>query len=207
MTRHDSAAVEMSGIIDLVVCTATSYGQSAIRAVDLKTEDAGSMDADSPTGLIEALGSEDAGPANEAEVDILTKHGLQLALYYRALKSIEDARAAQGMPSRLVLPPAILVGVTGRIIEIQKRCLRILSQTLMHCSRGARGWHCHPRCRFHSLRGYLLSCLKYVIDAHSAQAKFRFADRETRNAQSKNPFAQSYTQGHGNRLGCTGKEK
>ncbi len=123
MTRHDSAVVEMSGIIDLVVCTATSDGQSAIRAVDLKTEDAGSMDADSPTGLIEALGSEEAGPINEAEVDILTKHGLQLALYYRALKSIEDARAAQGMPSRLVLPPAILVGVTGRLVEYSEEML------------------------------------------------------------------------------------
>ena len=117
MTSYDSAVVEMSGIIDLVVCSVSSDGQPAIRAVDLKTEDAGSIDDDSPTGLIEALGSEEAGPVNDSEMEILSKHGLQLALYYRALKSIEDARAAQGIPSRQVLPPAILIGVTGRMVE------------------------------------------------------------------------------------------
>ena len=117
MTSYDSAVVEMSGIIDLVVCSVSSDGQPAIRAVDLKTEDAGSIDDESPTGLIEALGSEEAGPVNDSEMEILSKHGLQLALYYRALKSIEDARAAQGIPSRQVLPPAILIGVTGRMVE------------------------------------------------------------------------------------------
>ncbi len=123
ISSHDSAIVEMSGIIDLVICTVSSDGQPAIRAVDLKTEDAGSIDADSPTGLIETLGSEEVGPANHSEMEILSKHGLQLALYYRALKSIEDARAAQGIPSRQVLPPAILVGVTGRVVEYPEEML------------------------------------------------------------------------------------
>ena len=123
MTSHDGAVVEMSGIIDLVVCTATSDGQPTIRAVDLKTEDAGLIDSDSPSALIETLGSEETGPANEAEVEMLSKHGLQLALYYRALKSIEQARAAQGMPARRVLPPAILIGVTGRMVEYPEEML------------------------------------------------------------------------------------
>ncbi len=123
ITRHDSAIVEMSGIIDLVVCTVSSDGKAAIRAVDLKTEDAGSIDNDSTTGLIEALGSEKTGPANDAEVNMLAKHGLQLALYYRALKSIEDAREAQGITSRQVLPPAILIGVTGRLVEYPEEML------------------------------------------------------------------------------------
>ena len=122
-TRHDNAIVEMSGIIDLVVCTVSSDGEPAIRAVDLKTEDAGSIDDDSATGLIEALGSEKVGPANDAESEMLAKHGLQLALYYRALKSIEDARQAEGIPSRKVLPPAILVGVTGRLVEYSQEML------------------------------------------------------------------------------------
>ena len=113
----------MSGIIDLVVCTVSSDGEPAIRAVDLKTEDAGSIDEDSATGLIEALNSEKIGPANDAESEILAKHGLQLALYYRALKSIEDAREAQGITSRKVLPPAILVGVTGRLVEYSQEML------------------------------------------------------------------------------------
>ena len=123
MISHDSAVVEMSGIIDLVVCTQTTDGQSAIRAVDLKTEDAGAIDADTPTRLIEALGSEEAGPANEAETEVLSKHSLQLALYYRALKSIEDAREAEGLSSRQVLPPAILIGVTGRLVEYPEEML------------------------------------------------------------------------------------
>ena len=54
---------------------------------------------------------------------MLSKHGLQLALYYRALKSIEQARAAQGMPARRVLPPAILIGVTGRMVEYPEEML------------------------------------------------------------------------------------
>lgn len=123
MISHDSAVVEMSGIIDLVVCTQTTDGQPAIRAVDLKTEDAGAIDADTPTRLIEALGSEEAGPANEAETEVLSKHSLQLALYYRALKSIEDAREAEGLSSRQVLPPAILIGVTGRLVEYPEEML------------------------------------------------------------------------------------
>ena len=123
MTCHDNAIIEMSGIIDLVVCTVSSNGQPAIRAVDLKTEDAGSIDDDSTIGLIEALESEETGPANDAEVEMLAKHGLQLALYYRALKSIEDAKAAQGIPSRQVLPPAILIGVTGRLVEYPEEML------------------------------------------------------------------------------------
>ncbi len=123
ITRYHSAIVEMNGIIDLVICTVSSDGEAAIRAVDLKTEDAGSIDDDSATGLIETLDSEKIGPANDAESEMLTKHGLQLALYYRALKSIEDAKKTQGIPSRKVLPPAILVGVTGRLVEYSQEML------------------------------------------------------------------------------------
>ena len=123
MTRHDSAVVEMSGIIDLVVCSVSSDGEPAIRAVDLKTEDAGSIDHDSTSGLIDALGSEQTGPANHAETEMLDKHSLQLALYYRALKSIEDARENRGIPARQVLPPAILIGVTGRLVEYPEEML------------------------------------------------------------------------------------
>tara|TARA_B100001105_G_scaffold192743_1_gene156807 strand:- start:570 stop:2141 length:1572 start_codon:yes stop_codon:yes gene_type:complete len=126
----DQATIEMSGIIDLVLCTATSSGDSTIRAVDLKTEDAGLIDNDSSEGLLEALGSEDAGPACEAELEILSKHRMQLALYYRALQSIEDARKAADLSCRIVLPPAILVGVTGRMVEYPREMLDRASQEL-----------------------------------------------------------------------------
>ena len=41
LVSMDQATIEMSGIIDLVLCTVTSSGDSTIRPVDLKTEDAG----------------------------------------------------------------------------------------------------------------------------------------------------------------------
>ncbi len=130
LASMDQATIEMSGIIDLVLCTATSSGDSAIRAVDLKTEDAGLIDNDSSEGLLEALGAEDAGPACEAELEILNKHRMQLALYYRALQSIEDARKATGLSHRTVLSPAILVGVTGRMVEYPVEMLDLALQEL-----------------------------------------------------------------------------
>ena len=130
LANTDKATIEMNGIIDLVLCTTTPNGGSAIRAVDLKTEDAGLIDNDSSEGLLEALGSEDSGPACEAELEILNKHRMQLALYYRALQSIEDARKAANLGCRTVLPPAILVGVTGRMVEYPKEMLDLASQEL-----------------------------------------------------------------------------
>jgi hypothetical protein len=55
---------------------------------------------------------------------------MQLALYYRALQSIEDAREAVGLRYRTVLPPAILVGVTGRMVEYPMEMLDRASQEL-----------------------------------------------------------------------------
>ncbi|SVC38103.1 uncharacterized protein METZ01_LOCUS290957, partial [marine metagenome] len=130
LASMDQATIEMSGIIDLVLCTVTSSGDSTIRAVDLKTEDAGLIDNDSSEGLLETLGSEDAGPACEAELELLSKHRMQLALYYQALKSIEDARKAADLNCRTVLLPAILVGVTGRMVEYPKEMLDQASQEL-----------------------------------------------------------------------------
>ena len=122
-----------------MLCTVTSSGDSTIRPVDLKTEDAGLIDNDSSEGLFEALGSEDAGPACEAEIEILSKHRMQLALYYRALQSIEDAREAAGLPYRTVLPPAILVGVTGRMVEYPMEMLDRASQELEELLRRTAG--------------------------------------------------------------------
>ena len=42
---------------------------------------------------------------------------MQFTLYYLALKSMEDERKRRGLPYREVLRPAILIGVTGRIVE------------------------------------------------------------------------------------------
>ena len=117
MVSMESSTIEMSGIIDLVLCTRTSGGSSTIRPVDLKTEDVDKMSNSQHTGLLAALGSKESGPTCEAEEEILRKHRMQLALYYRALVNMEKARRAADIPHREVLPPAILIGVTGRMVE------------------------------------------------------------------------------------------
>jgi hypothetical protein len=116
LTLLDEATVEMNGVIDLVLCTRTPEA-STIRPIDLKTEEAGRMHGGASDGLLAAMGSEEPGPACEAEEEILRKHRMQLALYYRALESIENAKRDADLPYREVLPPAILVGVTGRMVE------------------------------------------------------------------------------------------
>lgn len=112
----DHASLEMDGVIDLVLCTTSDEG-SFVRPIDLKTEEAMSiLDYDSD-GLISSLGSESIEPVSQAEIDILEHHSMQLTLYYLSLKSIEEERKKRGLPYREVLRPAILVGITGRIVE------------------------------------------------------------------------------------------
>ena len=59
---------------------------------------------------------------------------MQLTLYYLALKSIEDERKRRGLPHREVLRPAILIGVTGRIVEypeeIFSECLHRIEEIM-----------------------------------------------------------------------------
>jgi len=123
LTSINQATIEMSGIIDLVLCTKTSDDEYNIRPVDLKTEDAGLIDSDSSDGLLEALDSDQIEPTCIAEIEILQRYRLQMALYYRAIQSIQTARKEAGLSHREVLPPAILVGVTGRIVEYPKELL------------------------------------------------------------------------------------
>tara|TARA_B100000214_G_scaffold349715_1_gene302821 strand:+ start:61 stop:615 length:555 start_codon:yes stop_codon:yes gene_type:complete len=112
----EHASLEMDGVIDLVLCTTSEEG-SFIRPIDLKTEEAMSIFDYDSDGLISSLGNDSIEPASQAEMDILEHHSMQLTLYYLSLKSIEDERKKRGLPYREVLRPAILVGITGRIVE------------------------------------------------------------------------------------------
>ena len=51
------------------------------------------------------------------------QHRMQQALYFRALESIEEERYKYGYLPRKVLPPAILIGVTGRFVEYPEKML------------------------------------------------------------------------------------
>jgi hypothetical protein len=115
LSQIEFANIEMSGLIDLVLCTVIN-GESTIRPVDLKTEEASKLISQKTDGLIEALGESTTEPKCRAEIEILLEHRMQQALYYTALKNIENERSKYGYPSRKILPPAILIGVTGRLV-------------------------------------------------------------------------------------------
>ncbi len=61
---------------------------------------------------------EEDGAPTSAEREILLHHRLQLTLYWRALKRLEDARHLRGFPHRSVQPPAVLVGLSGRMVRM-----------------------------------------------------------------------------------------
>lgn len=122
LSKIEFANIEMSGLIDLVLCT-VAHGESTIRPVDLKTEEAIKLVDGKTDGLIEALGESTTEPKCQAEIDILLEHRMQQALYYTALKNLENERSKSGYPSRKVLSPAILIGVTGRLVVYPEKML------------------------------------------------------------------------------------
>jgi len=130
LISFDSTRVELSGIIDLVLCTKSDEGDPAIRAIDLKTTDASSLLGDWESGLLDSLGNDSIGPASQAEENLLQKHRLQMALYQLALEESESDKEREGLPRRKVLPPAILVGVSGRLVEYPSETLDKAKQDL-----------------------------------------------------------------------------
>tara|TARA_B110000240_G_scaffold29642_1_gene31420 strand:+ start:6005 stop:10879 length:4875 start_codon:yes stop_codon:yes gene_type:complete len=142
LSKIESVEFEMDGLIDLVLCT-TCEGESFIRPVDLKTEEARKLINGQKTGLLESLGIEGTQPSCDAEIEVLLHHRMQQALYFRALQSIEEKRYESGYKPRKVLPPAILIGVTGRFViypkEILDDALKDLNQNLILASEMALG--------------------------------------------------------------------
>ena len=139
LVTMDSTTIDMSGVIDLVLCTSNANGLPTIRAIDLKTSDAHCLLDKSHSGLLDSLGSGSTGPACEEEEGLLRKHRLQMALYHLALEGSESDRLEANLPKRQVLPPAILVGVTGRLVEYPKDLLEEAREDLIETlSRTAR---------------------------------------------------------------------
>ena len=99
----ETTRIEMSGVIDLVLCTRDIDGESTIRPVDLKTEGAENISEDEKTGLLESMQGGGSSPLSEAEERLLRSHRLQLALYYLALARSEEDKFDAGFPSRKVL--------------------------------------------------------------------------------------------------------
>ena len=129
LSTIEEVEVEMDGVIDLVLCTVSDRGR-AIRPIDLKTEEAFRVKSDVREGLMEPLGNFNIEPACDSEFEMLESHGMQLALYYLALSTIEAERKRRNLPYRKVLRPAILVGITGRVVEYPEDMFRTMLEKL-----------------------------------------------------------------------------
>ncbi len=125
----DGVRFRFSGVVDLVIALdgdvvrhGEGDGEAAcgtLRPIDLKTEDAhliGEPPDDTTGTLLEPRGAD--GALTTSERALLDQHRLQLILYWRALQRQEDSRRRRGLEHRTVLPPAVLVGVSGRTVSM-----------------------------------------------------------------------------------------
>ena len=95
---------------------------------DLKTEDAYLL-WDPPESIEGTLLEvPDVGDLTDAEKEILTKHRHQLVLYHLALVRLEEVRKKAGLIPRIVERPAVWVGVSGRLVQMDES---LFEQTLL----------------------------------------------------------------------------
>ena len=119
-----------SGLIDLVVAFQNPDNGPSLLPVDLKTEDARILleSKDEIEGtLLETISD---GSISAAERDILLKHRHQLFIYYYALELQEENRAKNGMKRRAVEFPAIWVGVSGRLVQMNDEIMSLAKSEL-----------------------------------------------------------------------------
>jgi ATP-dependent exoDNAse (exonuclease V) beta subunit len=116
-----SVTMDFSGRADLVLALADQNGQGALQVVDLKTQGClASFDPSSPADghALQAVPPTHLAvePATPAEDTILQEHRLQLTLYSVALEAMEATKPER--ERRRVLPPALLLGANGRIVQL-----------------------------------------------------------------------------------------
>ena len=117
----DGVNMEFNGRADLVLALVNEDGQGALQVVDLKTK-----------GCLEKFNEADPAkghplqqqpptnlsvkPATPQEQALLDEHRLQLTLYAMALEAIEQRKPDH--LQRVVLPPSLLLGANGRVIQL-----------------------------------------------------------------------------------------
>tara|TARA_B100001113_G_scaffold26994_1_gene19556 strand:- start:1594 stop:6495 length:4902 start_codon:yes stop_codon:yes gene_type:complete len=123
----EHAQGRFSGLVDLVVAYSDD-ASSRILPIDLKTEDAYLL-WDPPESIEGTLLEvPDNGDLTDAEKEILTKHRHQLVLYHLALVRLEEVRKKAGLIPRIVERPAVWVGVSGRLVQMDES---LFEQTLL----------------------------------------------------------------------------
>ena len=118
---ENKGVVQMEGLIDIVVCTEDADGRPTIRAIDIKTDS-------TIGGRLEEGSYDHHDPITEFERELLHRHGMQLALYHKALESMNEQLPEE--MRRLVLPPAIVWAGNGRMVEYPDDLLRDLNSKL-----------------------------------------------------------------------------
>ena len=113
--------VSFDGRADLVLAFRDTDKQGYLQVVDLKTTGCrGDFNPDNPSkgSSLQVFNGElfDKYPQTDAERQILDKHKLQLVLYSLALEAIESDKKEH--ERREILPPAILIGASGRCVEL-----------------------------------------------------------------------------------------
>ncbi|DAC12047.1 MAG TPA: hypothetical protein D7H73_05330, partial [Candidatus Poseidoniales archaeon] len=121
-TIESQATIQIEGLIDLVICTQDEQGRPTIRAVDIKTD--GSMGGKPSFESTQ----ESIEPQSEDELNLLRRHGIQLAIYHEALNAMNLQVPEENR--RLLLPPAIVWARNGRMIAYPDDMLRDLRNEL-----------------------------------------------------------------------------
>ena len=121
-----------NGRADLVLALKDEEGQGWLQVVDAKTKQC--LYGFNPSNPIEgndlqiSLNESSPYPITEAEEEILHEHRLQLALYSIALEVGEMAKPSDRR--RKILPPAIQVSASGRMIRMRDEEFEIAKQDL-----------------------------------------------------------------------------
>ena len=139
--------MDFSGRADLVLAMVSEGGEGALQVVDLKTR-----------GCLQKFNEQDhrAGhalqknlpettstqPIGDEEIELLHEHRLQLTLYSMALEAMENKKPAA--QRRRVLPPALLLGANGRIVQLSDQQFESAKNDLLEHLQWRSAVHLNP---------------------------------------------------------------
>ncbi len=124
LAQVGNVEISFDGRADLVLAFRDSNEQGYLQVVDLKTTGCRSdFNPEDPSqgSELQVFSGDilDKYPQTDAEREILDKHKLQLVLYSIALEAIELDKEEH--ERRKILPPAILIGASGRCVELTEK--------------------------------------------------------------------------------------
>ena len=124
LAKVEGIEISFDGRADLVLAFRDQDGQGYLQVSDLKTTGCrGDFNPSNPSdgSPLQIVKGDllDIYPQTEAEEKILHEHRLQLTLYSMALEAIESDKPEK--ERRKILPPSILIGASGRSVELTEK--------------------------------------------------------------------------------------